>query len=73
MATFRGRLVVRGKLAIEIDPHRARHVRALEGIATISAVEVPAHVGEHRVRQRSNDLGGDDRGDHGQHPASTFS
>ena len=40
------------------------------GGEAVATVEVPAHVGEHRLGVLGEEVGVDDRGDHGMHPAS---
>ena len=74
MATLGGRPPVIRKRVIEIHPDGAGDVGLFERRTAIAAIEIPPHVGQHHVRmvQPGNGVGGDDRGDHGQHPASTF-
>ena len=74
MTTLGGGEAVRGECVVEVDPDGTGDVGLFECCATVATVEIPAHIGDHQVRviEPGNGFRGDDRGDHGQHPASTF-
>ena len=74
MATLGIRQAMRGQGVLEVDPDCARNVGLLERFRPVATIEVPAHIGEHKVGvvEPGNGFWSDDRGDHVQHPASTF-
>ena len=74
VAALGGWQAVPGERVVEVDPDGAGDMSALVGSLAIATVEVPAHVGDNQVRgvEPGDDFRGDDRGDHVQHPASTF-
>ena len=74
MATLSIRQAVSSQSVLEVDPDCARDVGLLEGFAPIAPIEIPTHIGEDElgVVEPGNGFWGDDRGDHVQHPASTF-
>ena len=64
MTPLGGRCAMGGELVIEVDPHRSREVPGLVGGATVTAVEVPADVDQHRARVLRERVVADQDGNH---------
>ena len=65
VATLGGRQAAGGQRVLQVDPARTGQVGVAVGGEAVAAVEVPAHVDDHRVGVRVEEVGVDDRGDHG--------